>query len=316
MKKKTLSIVIPCYNEEETLTHSYTVVSDLCYRWKNDGLLADYELFFVNDGSGDKTLEILKDVYSKDNHVNFLDLRKNVGFQGAITAGMFESTGDIVVTIDADLQDEPKKIEEMIYKHYEGFEMVLGVRNNRNSDPFFKRVFAQTYYKILGKIGVISVYNHADFRLMSREIINELKKFPERVRYLRSLIFEIEPNYTCVYYDRTPRKLGLSKFTFSKSFSLAVDGITSFTSRPIRLLSILGIIMFGISIIGGVTVLLGKFYWHLGIPGWASLAIIVLFFGGIQNFSVGVVGEYVAKIYIENKQRPLYLVRNTYRHKK
>lgn len=316
MSKKTLTIVIPCFNEEETLRHSYAIISNLCKGWKESGLLADYELFFVNDGSQDRSLEILKDIHAKDDHVNFLDLRKNVGFQGAITAGMFESGGDMVVTIDADLQDDPKKIEEMILKHHEGFDMVLGVRQNRDSDTFFKRFFAQSYYKLLSKMGVDSVYNHADFRLMSRQIVNELQKFPERVRYLRSLIFEVEPNYTCVYYERVSRKFGKSKFTFFKSLSLAFDGITSFTSHPIRLLSILGVIMFCISILGGILVLFDKLYWHLGLPGWASLTVIILFFGGIQNLSIGMVGEYIAKIYIENKQRPLYLIRNTYRHDK
>jgi polyisoprenyl-phosphate glycosyltransferase len=316
MNKKTLTIVIPCFNEEETLKHSYAVISDLCRHWVESGLLADYELFFVNDGSRDKSLEILKNIYNKDNHVNFLDLRKNVGFQGAITAGMFESAGDMVVTIDADLQDDPKKIEEMINKHYEGFDMVLGVRQNRDSDTFFKRFFAQSYYNILSRVGVASVYNHADFRLMSRQVVKELQKFPERVRYLRSLIFEVEPNYVCVYYERVSRKFGKSKFTFSKSLSLAIDGITSFTSRPIRFLSVLGIVMFCISVLGGILVLFDKLYWHLGLPGWASLTVIILFFGGIQNLSIGMVGEYVAKIYTENKQRPLYLVRNIYKHDK
>ncbi len=316
MKKEILSIVVPCYNESETTESSFRILQQLCNSWKEKTLIADYELLFVNDGSTDDTFDILKKIYNKNKNVSIVNLRKNSGFQAALTAGLFESTGDIVVSIDADLQDDPEKIEEMIQKYHEGFEMVLGIRKDRSTDTFFKRLFAETYYKILRKIGVKSVYNHGDFRLLSRGIIDDLKKFPERVRYLRSLIFEIEPRYACVYYARTKRKFGQSKFTFSKSLSLAIDGVTSFTAQPIRLLSVLGFFMFILSIVCTVIVFFGKFYWHLGIPGWASLALIVLFFGGIQNLSLGVVGEYVSKIYIENKARPLYLVRDIYTHGK
>lgn len=314
MHPKTLSIVIPCFNEEEVVRSSYDTLSVLCRGWVAKGLISAYEFLFVNDGSTDTTLDILKELHARDRSVTVVDLRKNVGFQGAITAGLFESRGDMVVSIDADLQDDPAKIGEMVEKSNEGFEMVLGVRGQRTSDSFFKRFFAETYYKILSRIGVTSVYNHGDFRLLSRGVVEELKKFPERVRYLRSLIFEVEPRYACVYYARSPRALGQSKFTFSKSFSLAVDGVTSFTSRPIRLLSLLGMFMFILSLLGALLVAIEKFYWHIGIPGWASLAVIILFFGGLQNLSIGVVGEYVAKIYIENKARPLYIIRSKYIH--
>jgi polyisoprenyl-phosphate glycosyltransferase len=312
-KKASLSIVVPCYNEEDTLLQSYDILDKLCLKWKNSGLISEYELLFVNDGSSDSTFEILTDLYKSREKITVVDLRKNVGFQGAITAGLFSASGDMVVTIDADLQDDPEKIEEMILKYNDGFEMVLGVREDRSSDSFFKRFFAESYYSLISKIGIKSVYNHADFRLLSRDIVEELKKFPERVRYLRSLIFEIEPRFACVYYSRKARKLGKSKFSFYKSLSLAIDGITSFTSTPIRLLSVLGLFMFSISLIGLVVIIFEKIFWNVGIPGWASLAVITLFFGGIQNFSIGIVGEYVSKIYIENKARPMYLIRKIYK---
>ena len=312
--KGSLSIVMPCFNEEDTLLLTHETLNKLCLKWLLSGLITHYELLFVNDGSNDNTLDVLLGLHNRDKNVAVVDLRKNVGFQGAITAGLFSAKGDMVVSIDADLQDDPEKIEEMINKYYEGFDMVLGVRNNRDSDPFLKRLFAETYYRTLKVFGVTSVYNHGDYRLLSRGIVEELKNFPERVRYLRSLIFEIEPKFACVYYTRVKRKLGKASFTFLKSLSLAIDGMTSFTSAPIRLFSFLGLLMFFLSVIGGILILFIRFYWLLAIPGWASLALIVLFFGGIQNLSIGIVGEYVSKIYIENKQRPLYIIRNIHRH--
>lgn len=313
-KALPLSVVIPCFNEEETILPSYDILSALCKTWLHEGLITQYELLFVNDGSHDGTLDILISLHTKDPRVTVIDLRKNVGFQGAITAGLFSASGDMVVSIDADLQDDPKQIQEMIVKHYEGYPMVLGVRKDRTADSFFKRLFAQKYYWFLKKLGVTSVHNHADFRLLGRDVIRELAKFPERVRYLRALIFEVEPRYACVYYARTKRKYGTSKFTFLKSLSLAVDGVTSFTDKPIRLVSLIGIFMFFSSFVASAIVLGAKLYWHVAIPGWASLAVIVLFFGGIQNLCLGIIGGYIASIYMESKQRPLYSVRNEYRH--
>lgn len=313
MSPQKLSIVLPCYNEQETAGPTYQRLKELSDSWLSHDLISDYELIFVNDGSADDTLKILLGLQEQDKRVVIIDLRHNVGFQGAISAGLFSAIGEMIVSIDADLQDDPTKIEEMVNKYYEGYEMVLGVRENRDTDSFSKRLFAQGYYKILKLVGVKSVYNHADFRLLSRALVEELKRFPERVRYLRSLIFELESKYVCVYYRRTSRQYGQTKFSFGKSLAFAIDGLTSFTSRPIKLLSFLGMIMFALSILMALVVILAKYVINAGIPGWASLAIIILFFGGIQNLSLGIVGEYIAKIYIETKQRPIYIVRKEYR---
>ena len=315
MKSPTfLSIVVPCHNEEEVLFSTHHTLRGFCDAWLLRGLIRDYELVFVNNGSGDKTLDVMLDIYNRDTHAVIVDLRKNFGVQGSFSAGLFEATGDVVVTIDADLQDDASKIEDMIQKYYEGYEMVLGVRMNRDSDTFFKRITAQAFYKTLKMMGIQSVYNHADFRLLSRALVVELKKFPERVRYLRGLIFEIESRYACVYYSRQKRKLGKSKFNVFSLFTLAFDGITSFTSTPIRLISIMGFAMFLFSLFGFIYVFYSKFILFRDVPGWASLALIILFFGGIQNLALGIIGEYIAKMYLETKRRPIYIVKKEYRH--
>lgn len=310
----SLSIAIPCHNEEEVVFSTYETLRNLCEGWKNHTLISDYELVFVNNGSVDKTLDVMLDIYNRDTHAVIVDLRKNFGVQGSFSAGLFEATGDVVVTIDADLQDDASKIEDMIQKYYEGYEMVLGVRMNRDSDTFFKRITAQAFYKMLTMMGIQSVYNHADFRLLSRALVMELKKFPERVRYLRGLIFEVESRYACVYYSRRKRKLGKSKFNVFSLFALAFDGITSFTSAPIRLISVMGFTMFLLSLLGFIYVFYSKFILFRDVPGWASLALIILFFGGVQNLALGIIGEYIAKMYLETKQRPIYIVKKEYRH--
>lgn len=312
--KASLSIVVPCFNEEEVLPATYARLKELSEKWQKSGLILGYELVFVNNASTDGTLDLLIDFHERDKMMVVLDLRKNFGFQGSIMAGLAASSNDMVVSIDADLQDDPEKIEEMVQKYYEGYDMVLGIRKNRDADSFLKRFTAESFYKILNFIGIQSVYNHADFRLLSRGIVNELKKFPERVRYLRGLIFEIESKYVCVYYDRRRRELGKSKFSWSSLFSFALDGITSFSSVPIRIVSAIGLSMFFIAILGSIAVLYAKYVLAEDVPGWAFLSIIILFFGGVQNLSLGIIGEYIAKIFLETKQRPVYIVRRTYRH--
>lgn len=313
-KNASLSIVLPCYNEEQVLGTTYNVLKKLCEAWKSNNLIRSYELIFVNDGSTDRTLDIMLDFYNKDSAVVIIDLRKNSGFQNAISAGIFSASGGMVVSIDADLQDDPIKIEEMIKKYYEGYDMVLGIRGNRDSDTFLKRITAEWFYKLLNYMGITSVYNHGDFRLMSRGVVEELKKFPERVRYLRSLILEVEPKYAVVYYKRVMRKLGKSKFNFSKMLSLAIDGITSFSAVPVRLVFVVGISMFFLSIATLFWVVYVKYFLSGIVPGWTSLVIAILFFGGIQNLFLGIIGEYIAKLYTETKQRPIYLIRKEYRH--
>lgn len=310
-----LSVVIPCFNEGETIVSSFSVIKEILDKYRSEGLISDYEMVFVNDGSNDNTFSILNDLYNKNREVVVVDLRKNVGFQGALTAGLFSATGEMIVTIDADLQDDPNKIGEMIEKYYDGYEMVLGIRTNRDSDSFIKKITANIYYSLLNFFGVATVPQHADFRLLSRELVNELKKFPERVRFLRALIFEVENRYACVYYKREKRKLGHSKFTFKKLLSLAIDGITSFSNVPIRIISTVGLMMSLLSLFGLIYVFILKYVLRAVIPGWISMVVIMLFFGGMQNLFLGLIGEYISKLYMEVKQRPIFIIRKLYKHK-
>lgn len=313
-KPASLSVVVPCYNEEEVLPTTFNRLNELCLSWKTKNLITDFELVFVDDGSKDKTHEVLAECFNKSPQVVLVEFRRNFGFQAALLAGLFAAKNDMIVSIDSDLQDDPTKIEEMITKYYEGNEMVLGIRKDRTTDSFFKRFTAHLFYRFIKYVGAPSVYNHADFRLLSKEIVQELQRFPERVRYLRSLIFSIESKYATVYYDRTARTLGKSKFNFSKMYSLALDGITSFSTAPIRFISLLGVALFFLSLIGLAYTGYVRFFLRGVVPGWASELAVLLFFSGIQNLALGIIGEYLSKTYLETKQRPPYIVRKEYRH--
>lgn len=311
---ESLSVVIPCHNEEEVIQDSYKRLSQLLQEW-HGRIISDYEIVMVNNGSTDQTLQKMLAIQERGENVVIVDLRKNFGYQGSITSGLFHASKNMIVSIDADLQDDPSKISDMVLKYYEGYEMVLGVRINRESDSVLKKSSAQLYYRFLNALGIKSEYNHGDFRLLSRSLVDELKTMGERNRYLRGMIFELESRYACVYYQRAMRPAGRTKFNFSNLFALAVDGITSFSNVPLRLIPLMGIFMFAVSLIGFLFVVYMKYISGVDVPGWASIVVAVLFFGGIQNLSVGILGEYVAKIYVETKQRPLFLVRRVYKKK-
>jgi glycosyltransferase involved in cell wall biosynthesis len=244
-----------------------------------------------------------------------VDLRSNFGYQGSITAGLHHASNDMIVTIDADLQDDPNKIEEMVEKHYEGFDLVLGVRENRESDSFFKRNSAEAFYKLMGFLGVNSVRNHGDFRLMSKGLLNDFKQHHERNRYIRGMILSLESKYAIVKYPRSAREAGETKFNFKRLIGLALDGITSFSIAPIRMIVFLGLIMFGLSLIGISYILYQKFFAGIAVEGWAFVALSVSLFGGLNSLFIGIIGEYVGKSYIESKQRPNFTVREFYTKK-
>jgi dolichol-phosphate mannosyltransferase len=313
MKSESLSIVIPCHNEQEVIGQTHRTLTTLVRGLMEGKIVSDYELVMVNNGSTDATLARMVELFQADPKVVIVDLKSNYGYQSSISAGIHHTSKDLVVTIDADLQDDPAKIREMILKHQEGFDLVLGIRNDRSSDSLLKRASASLYYKLLGFLGVKSIPHHGDFRLMSRALADDFKRFPERNRYLRSLIFDLDSRYACVYYKRTARSVGISKFSPSKLISLALDGITSYSSKPVRLVFMLGLGMFFLSIVGLLYVLFIKLFTDNGVPGWAFISAILLFFFGLQNLSIGVMGEYIAKVYIESKERPLYLVRKLYK---
>jgi polyisoprenyl-phosphate glycosyltransferase len=311
IKLPSLSLVIPCFNEEEVLPHSINELIPLLEEWKTL-IIREYQIVLVNNGSTDNTLEVMLSFKNKNNNIKIIDLRNNFGYQSSISAGLFNADNELIVSIDADLQDDPKKIEQMVILYTKGYDLVLGVRDSRKKDSFFKRIFSEGYYRFINFLGVKSVYNHGDFRLMTKELVKELQKFPEKNRYLRGLVLTLENRWAKVYYDRRKRKYGKTKFRPFHLISLGLDGITSFSIKPIRLIFLLGIVMFilAIILIGYISFL--SLIKSVTVEGWTSTLIIILFFGGVQNIILGIIGEYIAKTYSETKQRPLYLVRKIY----
>ncbi len=312
-KLPSLSIVIPCHNESEVLPGTWARVKELTEAWEGR-LISGHELVMVNNGSTDDTLEKMIGISRQDPHVVIVDLRRNYGYQGSITAGLFTASKDMIVSLDADLQDPPEKIEEMIGKYREGYEMVLGVREDRSKDLFLKRWTADLYYRFLKMIGVESVPHHGDFRLLSRALVEELKKFPERNRYLRGMVLQLESKYAVVSYARRERKAGETKFDANRLLEFAIDGITSLTNAPLRLIVTCGLLIFAASLLGILYVFYIKFFTDRNVPGWAFIALAIMLFGGLQSLFLGVLGEYIAKNYLEAKQRPLFLIRKVYTH--
>lgn len=312
---KLLSIVIPCHNEEECLCTTYSRLTTILKGLVSLGKCDNYELLFVDNGSTDNSMQILEGFFEDDPHVKIVSLRCNFGYQGSISAGLQYAEGDAIVTIDADLQDPPEKIEEMLGFYQNGFDLVLGVRSDRASDSFFKKIFSENYYRMMKLLGVKIVHNHGDFRLMSNTLVSEFNKLPERNRLIRAMILKLESRYAIVKYKRKQREAGKSKFNITSLFSLCFDGIASFSYVPLRLASIAGILFSFMAMVAIIWVLYIKFFAGKSIPGWASILLPVLFMGGLQLFFLGLMGEYIGRLYIEVKKRPLYIVRKKLSHK-
>ena len=312
MKKlASLSVVIPCFNEEEVLPISMQELIPLLQSWEGD-IISSYQIVFANNGSTDATLEVMLSLQKKYNGIKIIDLRNNFGYQSSISAGLFHADNELIISIDSDLQDDPAKMKDMIEMFYKGYDMVLGIRDSRKTDGFFKRIFSEGFYKLMQTLGAKSVYNHGDFRLLTKTLVDALKDYPEKNRYLRGLVLSIENKYGKVYYDRRKRSHGETKFNPFQLISLALDGITSFTIKPIRWIFLMGVSMFIVSLGLIAYVLYLSIVQGVPIQGWASTLIIILFFGGVQNIALGIIGEYIAKTYTETKQRPLYIVRKIY----
>ncbi|MFI3212523.1 MAG: glycosyltransferase family 2 protein [Eubacteriales bacterium] len=303
-----LAIVIPCYNEEEVLLDSVGKLLQILDNLKqNNKIHVDSYLFLVDDGSKDKTWELICRWNEKNPFVKGLKLAKNVGHQNALTAGLLAVLQhcDMSVSIDADLQDDITAIEKMVDKFLEGKDIVYGVRNDRNTDTFLKRFTAQSFYWIMGRLGVKTIYNHADFRLMSKRALEEFAKYEESNLFLRGIVTTIGYETDIVYYKRNKRLAGQSKYPLGKMISFAFDGITSFSIKPINLITILGIIM----MIGSVSCAIYALeaYWaEQVVAGWTSLILSVWFIGGVQLLAIGLIGQYIGKIYMEVKHRPRY----------
>ena len=305
-----LYIVIPCYNEEQVLPiTSKLFLEELNDLISNNKISNDSRIMFVNDGSKDTTWNIIKRLYQEDNHFIGVCQSRNRGHQNAVLAGLMESKDqcDIKISIDCDGQDDIKAMEAMVDAYANGAEVVYGVRSKRDTDTFFKRFTAESFYKLLNKMGVEVVYNHADYRLISSRVLEEFAEFKEVNLFLRGLIPLVGFNSTSVYYERHERIAGESHYPLSKMLGLAFDGITSLSIKPLTIITSLGLVVSLISFIGVIWTIVSHFY-GATVSGWASTTCIVCFLGGVQLISIGVLGEYVGKIYMEVKHRPRFII--------
>lgn len=303
-----LAIVVPCYNEQEMLPISIPkligVLEDLVSKNK---IASSSYLLFVNDGSKDSTWDILEKEHNKDSRVRAIKLARNRGHQNALLSGLFTASNDsdITISIDADLQDDISKMEEMVDLYHEGCHIVYGVRGDRKSDSAFKRITAESFYKFMKVMGVDTVYNHADYRLMSKKALDELAKYEEANVYLRGIVPLIGYKTGSVTYNRTSREAGESKYPLSKMLSLAFEGITSFSVKPITMITTLGVVVLFICFIAAIYAFISYFFGEVE-AGWTSLILSIWFLGGVQLVCIGIIGEYIGKIYKEVKRRPKY----------
>lgn len=313
---KRLMIVVPCYNEQEVFESTLSELSNLLFDLiKKEKIAKNSGIIFVDDGSRDDTRRLICDAHKKYNHVYAVNLAGNVGHQNALMAGLETAADlcDVTVTIDADLQDDISVIEEMIDKYNAGCDVVYGVRNNRKTDGFFKRTTANAFYKLMKWLGAKTVDNHADFRLLSTRAVKALLQYEERNLFLRGIVTRLGYKTDCVYYARKKRMAGKTKYPFRKMLSFAVEGITSFSVKPLKMIMALGLFIIFCSLLAIIYVLVSFFVGHAN-AGWPSLMISIWFLGGVQLFSIGLVGEYIGKIYLETKKRPRYNIEEILSH--
>jgi polyisoprenyl-phosphate glycosyltransferase len=307
-----LSIVVPCYNEEAVLPETLRRLHAMLERLIAAGKIAhNSEIVLVDDGSRDRTWELIREAHALDSRFRGVKLSTNRGHQTALIAGLCAASGEAVVSIDADLQDDLEAIERMVDAYASGHEIVYGVRTRRTTDTAFKRSSAGVYYHLLELFGVRIVRHHADYRLLSRRALDSLKQYSEVNLFLRGIVPLMGYRSTIVPYERAARFAGESKYPLRRMLALAFDGITSFTPMPLRLIAMLGVAVSALSLAMMLWVLWVKLATNEALPGWASSVIPIYFLGGIQLLSIGVLGEYVAKLYIETKRRPRYFVEET-----
>lgn len=308
---KTLYMVVPCYNEEAVLHETAKRLKEKYASLIERGLISpESRVVFVNDGSKDKTWEIIQELHSTDPTVfSGIDLARNSGHQNAVLAGLMtvKDICDVAITMDADLQDDINAIDAMVEKYHEGNQVVYGVRSARDTDTFFKKFTAEGFYKFMKVMGADVVYNHADFRLMSRRVLQELANYREVNLFLRGMVPLIGFKSCSVYYERAERFAGESKYPLKKMLAFAINGITSFSTKPLKLITTMGFIMSLISIIAMIWTIIVKFAGASEL-GWSSTVCSIWFIGGLQLLALGIIGEYVGKIYAEVKQRPRYIV--------
>lgn len=307
-----LAIVVPCYNEEEVLPETNRRLLQLLARLHLEGLISGRSsICYVDDGSRDGTWALIEKLGLADGRVHGLKLSRNRGHQVALLSGLMTVEGDALVSIDADLQDDENVIEQMVREYLDGAEIVYGVRDSRATDSLFKRRTATWYYSLMRKMGVDLVYNHADFRLMGRRSIEALRQFGEVNMFLRGMVPLIGYRTATVKYDRSERLAGVSKYPLSKMLAFAIEGVTSFSIVPLRFITWVGFAISLFSFAMTIFVIYGTLVMKAAVPGWASTVVPVYFLGGIQLLSIGILGEYVAKIYLETKARPKFFIEKT-----
>lgn len=309
-KGVNLYVVVPCYNEEAVLHETSKRMLELFGKMKSEEIINEKSrIVFVDDGSKDKTWTIIDELTKEHKEIAGIKLARNAGHQNALLGGLMtvKDDCDCAISIDADLQDDINVIPDMIKKFKDGYDVVYGVRNKRETDTFFKRTTAVGFYRIMEMMGVNIVFNHADYRLMSRRALEGLSQFPERNLFLRGMVPLVGYRSDCVYYDRNERFAGESKYPLKKMISFAFDGITSFSISPIRVISAFGAIVCVIAVIMAIYALVQKIMGHTD-AGWASLMMSIWFIGGVQLLSVGLIGEYIGKLYKEVKRRPRYII--------
>lgn len=305
-----IAVVIPCFNEEAalpiTVKQLFGVIDGMC----ENGLISrDSYLLCCNDGSTDRTWQVIQQLHSENNRVKGVSLAHNRGHQYALLAGLMAVRGhcDAAISIDADLQDDINAIPEMIKKYLQGYEIVYGVRASRATDSWFKRTTARAFYSLQKKMGLDTIYDHADYRLMSNRALDALSEYGESNLFLRGIIPQIGLSTAIVTYDRHERVAGESKYPLKKMLSFSIDGITSFSSRPIRMILALGVLLLILDVAMSIYVFI-SYFGHAAIPGWTSLMLSVWFLGSIILIALGVVGEYIGKIFVEVKHRPRYYI--------
>jgi len=309
IKRIRLAIVVPCYNEEEVLPETNRRLTALLARLTAQELVSEASsVHYVDDGSKDRTWTLIEELAAADTRVHGIKLSGNRGHQNALLSGLLSVEGDAIVSIDADLQDDVAVIENMVRVFIGGAEVVYGVRDSRQTDTGFKRNTALMYYGLMKKMGVDLVHNHADFRLLGRRAVEALRQFGEVNMFLRGIVPLIGYRAATVKYDRAERFAGVSKYPLRKMLAFAAEGVTSFSIVPLRLITLLGFLVSGFSFAMILFVIYGTLVLQAVIPGWASSVVPIYFLGGIQLLSIGILGEYVAKIYMETKQRPRYFI--------
>lgn len=308
MNNPTISIIAPCYNEEETIEPFLRRIEEILTQ-----INEPYEIVFINDGSKDNTLNVLLNAKQNFKNIRIINFSRNFGKEAALTAGLDKARGEAAIPIDVDLQDPPELIKELVARWREGYDVVLAKRADRTSDSFAKRVSADLFYKLNGKISNVDIPNNVgDFRLMSKRVVEALKQLPENQRFMKGLFAWVGFKTVVIEYVREKREAGQSSFNGWKLWNFALDGITSFSTLPLRIWLYIGALVSFLSFLYGSFIILKTLIFGVDLPGYASLAVIMLFLGGIQLIGIGILGEYIGRIYSESKRRPSYIIEGEY----